>query len=333
MRLAALDGLAPPNGRPIWMLLAVFAVLALVDHGAGYFLRLPTLFSVMQLFATLGLAALALGVGMMMGEYDLSIAGTYALAGVVAVRTGVDYPLLGLALAVATGMAAGALQGWIIVWLRISAIALTLGGMLVLFGLTYILAGGETIRFANAGATNWLQQSILHGALSLRALVVVVVFAVLAVVFGWTRIGRDILAIGSNRAGARLAGVNTAAFRVGVFALDGGLAALGGALLSYSLAAASAVGLSDILVPATAAAIIGGVSLGGGKGRPFGVACGVLILCLLRSGLSAIGVTPFMLDTITGAVLLAVALSDSWSSHFAAGRLYRLVRQKQREEA
>ena len=89
------------------------------------------------------------------------------------------------------------------------------------------------------------------------------------------------------------------------------LAALAGSLLSYSLAAASPVALADTLVPAAAAAIIGGVSLSGGKGTPIGIAGGVLVLAVLRSGLTAIGVPPFAHDIVTGAVLLAVALLDA----------------------
>ena len=96
-----------------------------------------------------------------------------------------------------------------------------------------------------------------------------------------------------------------------MFALSGVLTALAGGLLSYSLAAASPVALVDALVPATAAAIIGGVSLSGGRGTPIGIAGGVLVLGVLRSGLTAIGVPPFVHDIVTGGVLLAVALLDA----------------------
>ena len=81
-------------------------------------------------------------------------------------------------------------------------------------------------------------------------------------------------------------------------------------MLSYSLASASPAGLSDVLVPATAAAILGGVSLGGGTGRPLGIATGVLILAVLRSGLNAVGAPPFVNDIAMGAMLVTVAILD-----------------------
>jgi ribose transport system permease protein len=95
-----------------------------------------------------------------------------------------------------------------------------------------------------------------------------------------------------------------------VFAFSGLCAALSGALLSYSLASASPAGLSDVIAPAAAGAILGGVSLGGGSGRPLGIAAGALTLAVLRSGLNAVGAPPFVNDITMGAVLLTVAILD-----------------------
>jgi ribose/xylose/arabinose/galactoside ABC-type transport system permease subunit len=311
MLLRTLDHIAPPSGRPLATFIVLLLVLVVLDRGNGYLLQRGTVFSVAQSFATLGPVALGLGLAMIIGEYDISLPGTFALAGIVAVLAGQHSALLGLAAAVGAGLGIGLIQGLIMTWLRVSAIAVTLGGLLVLLGLTYMLAGGGTVSLQNSAATNWVSETLAGGLISNRAAVVIGLFACAAVVIGMTRIGRDILATGSNAAGAALAGVDTRRIRIGVMAAAGGLSALGGALLSYSLASAASTSLSDVLVPATAAVIIGGVSLGGGKGRPAGIAAGVLCIALLRSGLSAIGVNPFMLETITGLVLAAVAIADA----------------------
>jgi ribose/xylose/arabinose/galactoside ABC-type transport system permease subunit len=89
------------------------------------------------------------------------------------------------------------------------------------------------------------------------------------------------------------------------------VSALGGVLLGYSLAAASPVALADVLAPAVASAIIGGISVAGGRGHPLGIAAGVLTLSILRSGLSAIGVLPHVQDIITGGILLSIAVLDA----------------------
>jgi ribose/xylose/arabinose/galactoside ABC-type transport system permease subunit len=306
----ALDRIAPPRGRPVWILLGLVVALAVADGGTGFFFQRSTLFSVTQLFSTVGLVALGLGLVMMLHEYDLSLAGSFALAGIVGVLTGVENPLLGVACGVAVGAAAGLIQGCIIVWLRMSAVALSLGGLLLMLGITYVLAAGTTIRYGNRAVTQWLQASLFGGTISNRGMIVVAIYLLAAFVFTYTRVGRDVIATGSNRAGAAIAGVNTDAILAGVLTAAGALAALAGVLLAYSLGAGSAFGLSDVLMGATAAAIIGGVSLGGGKGRPIGIAVGALTLCLLRSGLAGLEADPAVLDSLTGLVLLLVAIAD-----------------------
>ncbi len=146
---------------------------------------------------------------------------------------------------------------------------------------------------------------------SVRSLIALAAFLVAAFFMARTRVGRDVYATGSDRRAAMVAGVRTNAIIPAIFACSGMLAALGGSLLSYSLAAASGEALTDALVPATAAAIIGGVSLMGGKGSPIGIVGGVLVLCLLRAGLNAIGTPPAVQDVVTGGVLFLVAIVDA----------------------
>ena len=69
--------------------------------------------------------------------------------------------------------------------------------------------------------------------------------------------------------------------------------------------------LADVLATAAAAAIVGGVSVVGGRGGPMGIAAGVLTLCILRSGLGAIGVEPHVHELVTGFILIAIAFLDA----------------------
>jgi ribose/xylose/arabinose/galactoside ABC-type transport system permease subunit len=308
---ACIEQFSPPRGRPLFVLLAVIFLLLLIDRGEGYLLTVQMIFSVTQLFATLGLIALALSITMIMGEFDLSVAGSFAFAGAIAVLTGTEHPILGILCGAGAGLLAGIVQGALIATLQVPAVALSLGGLLVLLGLTYVVAGGGNVQLGNTDASHWMQDYAVGHGISNRGLIVVAIYVLAGLIFAYTRPGRDMVACGSNRAGALLAGINLKKFLVAAFAASGALAGLGGAMLAYSLGSASAIGLSDVLVPGAAAAILGGVSLTGGKGRPIGVAFGVLTWCVLRSGLTALGITPFMLDTIAGSILLLVAVIDS----------------------
>jgi ribose/xylose/arabinose/galactoside ABC-type transport system permease subunit len=247
---------------------------------------------------------------MLVREFDLSVAGMVGLAGCIAVMTGVEHPWLGVLLGVGAGVVSGALQGLIMTRLGLSSVGVTLGGLLTQQGITYVLTENKTISYPNMAVALGLNAPIAH-LLSVRSAAVLAVFVLAALIMSFTHIGRDIIATGSDRRASRIAGLNTDRVVVGVFAASGACAALAGVLLSYSLGAASPVALADVLAPAAAAAIVGGVSVVGGRGSAMGIAAGVLTLCILRSGLSAIGVPPYVHDLVTGIILLAIAILDA----------------------
>lgn len=296
-----------PYARPLLILAACILGLALID--ARDVLSIATAASSLETFATTGLVALGLGLTMMIREFDLSVVGMYSMAGCIAVVMGADNAWLGLVCALAAGLAGGLVQGWIIVRLRLGSVGVTLGGLLVFAGIAYVVTENRALPYENMAVALRLSAPIA-GAFSIRSLVAIAIFLSAAPIFGLTRYGRDIIAIGSDRRAAMTAGVNVDALVIGVFGFSGLCAALSGALLSYSLASASPAGLSDVIVPAAAAAILGGVSLAGGTGRPLGIAIGMLSLALLRAGFNAIGAPPYVNEIAMGAILLLVAVLD-----------------------
>jgi ribose/xylose/arabinose/galactoside ABC-type transport system permease subunit len=298
-----------PHARPLAILLACIMLLAVADWGRGEVLSAATAITTLDTFGTIGLVALGLGLSMMIREFDLSVIGMFSMAGCIAVLTGAQHPWIGLACALGVGLIAGTVQGLIIVWLRLGSIGVTLGGLLVFSGFAYVLSENRTLPYENMAAAMALSERI-GGVFTIRSLTALAIFVMAALVIGMTRIGRDVIATGSDRRASMTAGVNVDALIVGIFAFSGTMAALAGALLSYSLASASPSGLSDVIVPAAAAAILGGVSLAGGTGRPLGIALGVLVLGVLRSGLNAIGAQPYVNEITMGVVLMAVAVAD-----------------------
>jgi ribose/xylose/arabinose/galactoside ABC-type transport system permease subunit len=301
-----LDG---PHARPFAVLAACIVLLVLADGGNGRFLSAATAYSALQTFATISLVTLGLGLTMMVREFDLSVVGMYGMAGCIAVLTGAQNPWLGLALALAIGLLTGAAQGFMIVRLHLSSIGVTLGGLLVCVGIAFVLTESRSLPYENLPVALLLNERFFE-IFSIRSIVAIAIFAGLAALFAWTRLGRDVIAIGSDPHAARTTGVPVDGLIVAVFAFSALCAALSGVLLSYSLASASPAGLSDVIAPAAAGAILGGVSLGGGSGRPLGIAAGALTLAVLRAGLNAVGAPPFVNDVAMGAVLLIVACLD-----------------------
>ena len=226
--------LSTPSLRPYVLLIAIAVVLALVDGGRGRFLNHETVFSMLQFFATIGPVALGLGLTMIIGEFDISVGGMLSLAGCIAVMTGAGHPVLGVLAAVAAGFVSGLAQGTIMVRLNLSSVGVTLGGLLTLGGLSYVLTGNQTLGYAHMDVAMLVNHPVLE-VFSLRSGVAIAAFIVAAAVMGRTRIGRDVIAVGSNRRAAVVAGLNVNRIIVGVFALSGLLTALSGSLLELQL--------------------------------------------------------------------------------------------------
>jgi ribose/xylose/arabinose/galactoside ABC-type transport system permease subunit len=321
-----------PHLRPFLVLLATIVLLAVLDGGEGRILTGATVFSALQNFADVGLVALGLGLTMMTGGYDLSVAGMVGMAGCIAVIVGADAPLLGIVAATLCGLAAGVCQALLVERLRVNSTSVALGGLLLFVGVAYVITDNQSVPYANMSVALAVNAPVA-GVLSLRSIVTLAIFFAAALLIGGTRLGRDLIAVGSDRRAARLAGVGVDALLVGIFGFSGAMAALSGALLSYSLASASPTGLSDVLLPATAAAILGGVSLSGGTGRPIGIAMGAMTLAVLHAGLNGLGASPAVHDILTGAILLTVALSDGADTPRRFGWPYRKLKSDNIDDA
>lgn len=267
-------------------------------------------YNALQSSAALGLLALAVGLSMIAGEFDLSTVGMYALGGMLAVKFGVDSPLVGVAVALAAGALIGLVQGGIIAKLGISSVPVTLGGYIALLGLTSVISGGESIAYDNLDAGLWLEQEILTW-FSPRSLIMLAVFVAVGTLLYWTRIGRDLRAVGGDRRASRAAGVRTDRMLVGTFVSTAMISALAGALLAYSIAAAKPDPGGTPLVFAVTAALLGGVTLAGGRGTALGVLAGVLALSLLQEIFVIVATPDYVSNLVLGGLLVVVIAFDA----------------------
>lgn len=321
-----------PRSRPERLVPAVALLVVLVAFCctplfSGSALTTFDVFNTGQGLAQLGLVALGLGLTMIAGEFDLSVVGSYALGGMLAVRTGQSSPLLGVAVAVAAGAAIGAAQGGLIAGLRIPSLPVTLATYIALLGLTSAMSGGLSVTYGNSGASLWVNQAIA-GVFSPRSLITIAAFVVAAVVLGGTRLGRELRAIGGDRRASRVAGIRVGRTLVGLFTVSGALAALGGALLSYGYASANPdPGLQPLILSAVAC-LIGGVSLAGGRGLPAGLLAGALAVALVGQ-IAAITALPDYYTELLYAALLAVIVAiDAPGLRAALDRLGARTRTK-----
>jgi ribose/xylose/arabinose/galactoside ABC-type transport system permease subunit len=266
-----------------------------------------TLYTILQAFSDFGLVVLGLGLTMVIGEYDLSTGAMYAFGGLLAVKFGGSSALLGIVIALGVGIIVGLTQGGIMTRLGISSVPITLGGYVILTGATSALAHGTPVPYDNIQLGIDLNRQIL-GIFSPRCLIVLSLFGIAAVVMRFTRLGTQVRAVGGDRRASRTAGVRVHRALICTMVVSAVLCSLGGALSALSVA----TGPSDVtvtpLIFATIAAILGGVTLSGGRGTPLGMMAGALSLATLNQALAIMGVADYVSTIVTATLLLAVTV-------------------------
>jgi simple sugar transport system permease protein len=280
------------------------------------FLHSDNLLNVLQQMSEVGLLVLAQTLVLLVGKMDLSLESTFGLAPGVAAwliaPTGVAHGLglLSNAWAIPITLAVGAVIGLanalLIVRFGLNGFIVTLGMLITLRGLLTGISEGQTF-FQLPSSMTYLGQNAALG-IPLSVWICVGLFAVAGGVLGFTRWGRSLYAIGGNADAARAAGIRTDRVLFSVLIVASLLAALGGLLISGRLASVAANQGSGAIFTVFAAAVIGGVSLNGGKGTVVGAFTGILLLYTIQNVLTLGGVPPQWIDALNGGIILVALI-------------------------
>lgn len=275
------------------------------------FLMASNLLNVGRQAAVLVIVACGMTMVILSGNIDLSVGSTVGLCAVVGASLSTTYGLNGFAsivLVVALGAAIGAVSGALVAWAKVNAFIVTLGMMTILRGAALTYTGGYPISGVPDG-TRVLGAGMFLG-IPVPLLLALVLFAVVAFVLGKTVIGRHIYAVGGNETSSHIAGVPTSTTKFFVFIGSGALCGFGAAVLLGRLGAGLPTSGEGLELDAIAAVIIGGASLFGGRGSVFGTFFGALILTVLQNGLNLLGVNSFVIEILSGAIIILAVLLD-----------------------
>ena len=292
-----------PLVQRLILLVAVYLALALT---VPYFATSGNAYAVLEASALLGIVAAGLAVNMLTGELDLSVGSVAACAGLVAIMMSEHGIFIAVLAAVIPAVLYGMLQGYCIARLQISSLVFTLGTFIGIRGLAYVISNEKTLTLAlsNLSISMSLRERIMV-FFSPFSLLMIAVLIIAGLLLRYTRFGREIFAVGGARKESRAAGVPQVRPLVISFATSAGLAALAGAIASMRGGSAAPGGYETVLLGAVTAALIGGVSLYGGRGSMIGVFIGVLTLQLLLSGLQLLGAPNWAANLTTGLIMLA----------------------------
>jgi inositol transport system permease protein len=312
----------PPEASILLVLVGIAAIFELLGWTVRHqsFLGNPQLLLIMILQVSVtGLLAIGVTQVIITGGIDLSSGSVVALSAMVAASLAQEsgyaravFPaltgmpaLVPIAAGLGVGLAAGVINGALTAYGNIPAFIATLGMMVTARGLAQYYTHGQPVSMLSDPYT-WI------GSGSRPVLIFLAVAAVFYVALRYTKYGKYTYAIGGNVQAARVSGINVGRHLVVVYAIAGLLSGLGGVITSARAASGQAgMGMSYEL-DAIAAAVIGGISLSGGVGRITGTVIGTLILGVMMSGFTFLGVDSYIQNIIKGVIIVAAVVVDQY---------------------
>lgn len=281
-----------PSPQTIPLLASIGVLILLYLGGCVAFDNFGSLRVLVNLFgdnAFLCVAAVGVTFVILSGGIDLSVGAVVAFTGIfVAQLIGHQWhPLAAISAALVFGAGFGALMGALIHVFALPPFLVTLGGMFLARGLAFVIHP-ESLSIDHAFYYETISDT-LSVQISRKLSIPFTAFALIAVVLAasalarWSNFGRNVRAIGSSEASARLMGVPIGSTKILVYTLGGLLSALGGVVATFYMQSGNPASFVGLELDAIAAAVIGGTLLRGGVGFIPGTLVGVLILGLIQT--------------------------------------------------
>lgn len=287
----------------------VFALIILIAFFAmmrpDVFLSFGNMRNIFEQIAILTIIAAGQTVVMVVGDFDLSVGTNATLSGATAAMLmigGTPVPLAILA-ALCVGILVGAVNGFLVAFLKLSAFVATLATMTTVGGLAFMVTNGTTL-YGMPEDFFWMGQSRPLG-IPMPIFFALAVAVMLWVVLRFTTLGRRWYAVGGNAEVAQLSGVNVKWTRFLAFVLAGLASAIGGIILVSRLGSASSGSANNYMMLAVAAVFLGMTVLKSGQANVGGTLVGVGIIGVMSNGLNIIGVNTYVQQVLTGLIIIA----------------------------
>lgn len=293
---------------PLIGLLIIILLLAILSPA---FLTLLNILNVLRQASINGFQAFGLTLVIISGGIDLSVGSIVAFSGMVSallILAGVT-PILAVLAGLVSGTAIGVLNGLLISKGKLQPFIATLGSMMVFRGLTLYISNGVPASKLGEGLIGFIGRGFVLG-IPTPVYLLLLTFVVIAFVLRKTVFGKRIYAIGGNKRAAFLSGIDVDKNLVYVYAISGFLAALAGIVLMSRVDSAVPTAGIGFELSAIAAAVIGGVSLAGGKGKASGTLIGILIIAIIINGLNLLGTSSYLQQVITGLIIVTAVIAD-----------------------
>jgi ribose/xylose/arabinose/galactoside ABC-type transport system permease subunit len=309
------------------MLAAIIGALALATGGKS--IRISNMKMVVVEGATMGIGAIGQMFVLLTGGIDLSVAGmafgTSALGSAMMTTqlwqnilvknsilgyTEAASIWVGVPAILAMGVGLGLISGLFVSRIGIPPFIATLGMWQIAHGIGFLITGGFTI-VRMVDPLRFFGQRFIYG-FPVAGIIWIVVGVVVYFVLHHLNYGRAVYASGGNPIMAWLSGINVKATQLSVYMISGFMAALGGLIRTGRVMSVSYSSFDFLELQTIASAVIGGVSLFGGKGTVIGVVLGALVISVVLNGMTILRADPFLESLILGVIVIAAVAVDYW---------------------
>jgi simple sugar transport system permease protein len=305
--------------RELTLVPAIVLTIVVGSFASDAFLTTDNFLNILQQSSELSVVVIAETMILIAGKFDLSLESVVGLAPMLGAwliiqNTQIGGSGVGLAwwlaipIVLATGAVVGAINGLLIVKLRLNAFIVTLAMLILLRGVQLGTTNGKTLfdlpdGYLYLGSGKW-------AGVPVSIWIAGILYLCFGLFLRYHKLGRALYAIGGNVEAARVAGIRVERVTWGVLIVGGTLAALAGLMLTGRIASVVTSQGQNMIFYVFAAAVIGGISLNGGKGRLVGALTGVLLLGFLQNVLTLAEIPAFWIDAVYGAIILvALVLS------------------------
>ncbi len=300
-------------------LIAALLVAVVVGFTTDRFWDLDNLNNLALAVSIIALLSIGSTLVIFIGGIDLSVGSMIALI-TMAMSTLLKFggwPIAaGLLFAVILGAILGAFNGVFTAYLRVPAFISTLAGLSIFRGAAFLFNNGSPI-FSISENFEIIFYGKLFGTIPLAFIYVAVFYIFFILFMKYSKLGREIYAVGGNETAAKLSGINVKKVKFIAFIIAGAMAGIASILMASRLNSGSPNYGSGMELSAIAAAVIGGASLSGGRGNIINTLFGALTIIIVQNGMN-LNAVPTSLQGITlGLIILIAVLIDMWKAEVA----------------